>query len=411
MREFIHRPGSSRHPTQGDRAPVSIVITPGTIWLAAGIVALFVGIAIVLVKAILVFILFFVAIIFAEGLRPAVDWLERRHVPRAAGVLLIYLTIIFVLIVLGYLLIQPLMAQVGNLNSEIPAYSKKINGFVQNIQSLLGHNAQLRSAAGSLQSSLSGSLSGLLSLLIQIPLMIGSVIFAMIIVVVMAFFWLTGVEHLKPFFVGMFPEPMQENVSAVLSEMGHRVGGYVRGVGINMLVIGTLSGLINYVLGVPYPVLLGIFAGITELIPYFGPWIGGAPAVFVAFFAGGPILALEVVLAYIIIQEIEGHTLVPFVMMRAVKVNPLTVVISVLLGTELLGIVGGILAVPAATIIHVLMVSIFAPAARKSAEHVDARHVPPIEPENDTSGSRHTDNHGDSHTGEAQQASKAETPQ
>jgi predicted PurR-regulated permease PerM len=226
---------------------------------------------------------------------------------------------------------------------------------------------------------MSGALGGIVKGLIQIPVTVVSVIFSIVVVAVIAFFWLTGIERLKPFFVSLFPYQIQPDVSDVLAEMGHRVGGYVRGVGINMLVIGMLSGAVDFFLGVPYPVLLGIFAGLTELIPYFGPWIGGAPAVLLGLISGGPILALEVVAGYIIIQEIEGHTLVPFVMMRAVKVNPLTVVIAVLLGTELLGVVGGILAVPAATIIHVLMVRVVGPAARQMAGHVSDSGVMPIE--------------------------------
>ena len=361
------------------RRPISITVTPGTLWLVAGIIALFIGLAIALTKGIFVFILLFVGIIFAEGLRPAVEWQERRHIPRPAGVLLLYLALVLIVVGLGYLLVEPVISQASRLSNQLPTYSDRITAFIHEIQNTLGGNSLLANVVDSLRSSMSGALGGIVKGLIQIPVTVVSVIFSIVVVAVIAFFWLTGIERLKPFFVSLFPYQIQPDVSDVLAEMGHRVGGYVRGVGINMLVIGMLSGAVDFFLGVPYPVLLGIFAGLTELIPYFGPWIGGAPAVLLGLISGGPILALEVVAGYIIIQEIEGHTLVPFVMMRAVKVNPLTVVIAVLLGTELLGVVGGILAVPAATIIHVLMVRVVGPAARQMAGHVSDSGVMPIE--------------------------------
>lgn len=151
----------------------------------------------------------------------------------------------------------------------------------------------------------------------------------------------------------------------LLGDMGYRLSGYVRGVAINMVVVGALSGAVDWLLGIPYAVLLGIVAGMTEIIPYFGPWISGGVAAIVALVAVSPIAALEVVVAYVLIQEVEGHVLIPFVMMRSVKLNPLTVVIAVLLGTELLGIIGGILAVPAAAVIEVVFMRAVVPAVRR----------------------------------------------
>ena len=104
----------------------------------------------------------------------------------------------------------------------------------------------------------------------------------------------------------------------------------------------------------PYPVLLGLLAGMTELLPYVGPWIAGTAAVLVALVSGGLTQGAAVAVLYFVIQQIEGHTLVPVVMNRAVHVNPLTVSVAVLVGGSVLGIVGGVLAVPVAAMIHVL---------------------------------------------------------
>ena len=338
----------------------TVTITPRSIWLAAGVAALIIAVAVVLLKALSVVLLLFIGIILAEGIRPVVNWLQRRHVPRSLGVFLTYIGIVVVIAGLGYLLVQPVITQLMRLGNQLPQYATKIQDFLTRVERLAGNNPQIGQALG----QVGGFVPGFASFLLQIPLLIGTFVFSIVIVATIAFFWLTGVEHLKPFVVSLFPGHLQAEVSDILSEMGHKIGGYLRGVVFNSLVIGILSGSADFLLRVPYPVLLGILAGFTELIPYFGPWISGGVAALIALIAVGPLAAVAVIGVYIVIQQIEGNVLVPLVMMRAVKLNPLTVVIAVLLGTEMVGIIGGILAVPAAVVVQVLIVRALAPAAR-----------------------------------------------
>ena len=373
MWHIVERREQSHLDGMSDPRRWVVTITPRSIWLAAGIVALFIAIGIVLLKAIYVLILMFIAIIFAEGIRPIVDWLERRHLPRPLSVMLTYLGIILVFAGLAYLLVEPVVTQLTKLGSQLPQYGAKIQDFISRIQQLVGNSPQL----GQALNQAGGLVQGLAAFLLQIPLFIGTLIFSIVIVATIAFFWLTGVERLKPFVVGLFPAQAQSEAADIVSEMGHRIGGYLRGVVFNSFVIGILSGAADFLLHVPYPVLLGILAGLTELIPYFGPWISGGVAGLVALIAAGPLAAVEVIVAYIIIQQIEGNVLVPLVMMRAVHLNPLTVVIAVLLGTELMGIIGGILAVPAAVIVHVLIVHVLAPAARRASRRSTTQPAPP----------------------------------
>jgi len=117
--------------------------------------------------------------------------------------------------------------------------------------------------------------------------------------------------------------------------------------------------------------LLGVVAGLTETLPFIGPWIGGAPAVLLALLSNGWLKAVEVVILYNIIQQIEGNTLVPWVMNRTVHLNPLTVVIAILIGAALLGLLGAVLGVPVAVILQVLTVRVLAPAARRASARAD----------------------------------------
>lgn len=333
-----------------------------------GIVLLTVGAALLLIRANYVFILLFIAIIYAEGLRPLVDLLNTRlRLPRPLAVFTLYLAILMIVLGLGWLMVQPLVQQVSSLTAALPGVERQLHALTTRIQHLAGSNAQIAAALNGIQGQLGGLFTKIVPLLLSVPLLLGQLIFSAVVIAVMAFFWLTGIERLKPFIISLFPPRTQPTVDDVLHVLSERVGSYLRGVVVNMFVIGILSGLGNWVLGVPYPLLLGIIAGLTELLPYIGPWISGGAAVLVALLLLGPLKAVEIVALYLAIQEIEGNTLVPVVMMRTVKLNPLTVVVAVLLGTEVLGIVGGVLAVPAAAIVEVLVLRVLAPVARQHA--------------------------------------------
>jgi predicted PurR-regulated permease PerM len=115
----------------------------------------------------------------------------------------------------------------------------------------------------------------------------------------------------------------------------------VRGTLIAMLLIGLLTGLGLALLGVPEALLLGIFAGLTEVIPYLGPWISGAIAALVALVGVDPLKALQVVVLFIIVYQVESNLVRPLVTSWAVKVDPLLVLIAVVVGAEALRLVGG----------------------------------------------------------------------
>src|SRR5215831_9647524 len=133
-----------------------------------------------------------------------------------------------------------------------------------------------------------------------------------------------------------------------------------------MLLIGSLTWLGMALLGMPYALLLGILAGLTELIPYLGPWISGTVAVIVALVAVDPAKALQVVVVFVIIQEVESNLVEPLVMSWAVNVDPLLVLIAIIVGAETLGVIGAIIAVPVAGMLQVITQRLVAPAIRRA---------------------------------------------
>lgn len=368
--EHAGRPVSSRGYLPPQPAGRIVSITPGTIWLVVGIIATLAIIAYIVARATEVFILLFIAIIFAEAIRPIMSWLRRRGVPRPLGVLLIYTGIVALLGFLAWLLINPLVAQVATLQRNLPQYMRIAGDYVAQIQTLMGDNPEVARALTQLEGQLGSLATDILKWVLAIPLAVLLILGGGIAVASMAFFWLTGTDHLEPFVIGLFPAEAQPQVHEVFADIGTRLSGYVQGVVINMFAIGILSGLGIYFLGVPYAILLGIVAGLFEMLPYVGPWISGFITVVVALISGGTIKAVEVGILFILIQEIEGNTLVPQVMHRVVRLNPLVVIVAVLAGGVLYGIVGATLAVPVAAVVQVVVERVLAPAARDAAAHI-----------------------------------------
>ncbi len=347
--------------------PRRVVVEPRTIWLAATVAVSLATGWLLIARALDVLVLVFFAIVIAEGLRPLVDWLNRRRVPRPLALLLIYIGVLGLLGLLVWLIARPVVAQAAQLLDNLPRYQARLQDLIAQTQGALRANPQVERALQSLPGQATGAVQGLIPLLLRAPLALVGGVFNAILLLLLAFFWLTATRGLKGFIVGLFPLEAQATVADVLAEMGRKVGGYLRGVAINMGVIGLISGGGVWLLGVPYPFLLGVLAGLTEAIPIIGPFIGGAPAVAIALATDGPLKAGEVALLYLLIQQIEGNTLVPLVMNRVVQLNPLTVIVAILLGSALLGVVGAVLAVPAAAVLQVLVLRVLAPAARRAS--------------------------------------------
>jgi len=348
--------------------PRTVAIRARTIWLAAAVIVGGVICWIVVREAFQVLLLLFMAIVVAEGLRPLVDWLQQRRLPRSIAVLALYLIIGAILGALGWFLFRPLSGEVKAFLVNLPRYAAQTQRFVDQVQQTLGTDLNVSQVL----SALPGQSGQLLSFLLRGPVVLGHIVYGVIAILLLAFYWLTAVGGLKAFLVGLLPPPAQDTASETVTEMGWRVGGYLRGVAVDMVVIGVFSGVGCALLGVPYPLLLGVVAGLTEALPLIGPVIGGGIAVLVALVTQDPVKAGEVALLYLVIQQIENNTLVPLVMQRAVGLNAFTVVIALLTGGALLGILGALLAVPAAAVLQVLVLRVLAPAARRAAGAVSS---------------------------------------
>lgn len=350
---------------------LSINITPRTIWYAVGtVIALAIAWALIS-RALSALLIIFIAITIGEATRPIVLELERRRVPRPLGVLLVLFVAAIIIGILLWILITPLVEEIGTLTSNAPTYTKRLEDWIASSSATLHTNPQFGSFIDGLARQIFSSLQGLAPSLIQVPITLLSgafgILLSVVVTITLTVFWLSSSGKLREFVFGLFPEQAQPQLNLIFEDIGRSLGGYIRGVLIAMGLIGIFTGLGLSVLGVPYALLLGVLAGLTECIPYLGPWLSGVVAVLVALVTVDPLKALEVVILFLVVQQVEGNLIQPFVMSRSVHLDPLLVLVAILIGSELLGLMGAVLAVPAAAIVQSVVMYALAPAIRRAS--------------------------------------------
>lgn len=310
-------------------------------------------------------LLFLIAVVVAEGLRPLVERFQRMRIPQVLAIVIVYVILLAVVALTIAVLVQPVVVQATNLAHQLPTYQASTVSFINDVES------KLNISSTQFQGQVQNVLSAASQILVAIGGYIVNIVINLVLVLVLSFLWLTTSDRLKGFFVDLFPLQTQPLVSDVIREMGFRMGGYLRAVAINMLAVGLATGIACALLGLPSPLLLGIFAGVTAAVPLVGPFLGVVPAVLLGFTVSAtfPIVVLIVLL---IIQLADGNTIVPLVMNRVLSLPALAVVIALLVGGALAGMVGALLAVPVAAALQVMVVRVAVPLIHYNQGRADS---------------------------------------
>ncbi|MFH0951956.1 MAG: AI-2E family transporter [Patescibacteria group bacterium] len=296
-----------------------------------------------------VVLIIFVSLVFASAIDPWIDSLQkRRKMPRFLSILLIYILVIGVVVLAVSLLVPAISNQVGQLTENFPnVVDRIISGFSSAQQTnegaslLTSIQGTLENVNQSLSKITSSIFSGIASLFGGIVMLIG--------ILFLTFYMTLEEQGVEKFVKAIAPVNYQPYFIQLIRRIQERLGLWLRGQLILGLIIGALSFVGLVILGVPYPLVLALIAGITELVPIIGPILGAIPAVFIALTVS-PWKALFVIILYLVIQQLENNLVVPKVMQRVAGLNPIVVIIIMLIGAKLAGIVGIILAVPAAII-------------------------------------------------------------
>jgi predicted PurR-regulated permease PerM len=304
-------------------------------------------------------LLLYVCVLFATGLSPLVRWIERRRpvggrrkLPRPVAILLIYGAVLGTLAGTAAMIVRPLVDQSRQFWEELPTMLDRLQGRLMawgviapetSLKELLQRAPGTTDAVTMLIGTIWGFVGGL---------------FGFLTILLLTFYLLVESQSIFDFFVRLFPRERREKVSEVSALVTTKVSAWLGGQILLGFIIGTITAIGLALMGIPYFYVLALIAGIGEMIPIVGPIVSAIPAIAVAFTVS-PGLALGVAVFFVAMQQIENAVLVPKVMGETVGLGAVTVITSLIIGGELLGIVGALLAVPTAAIVKVLIEELY----------------------------------------------------
>ena len=318
-----------------------------------------------------VLFLFFVAIVVGTAIRPAVEWLHRRGISRATGIIIIYILIAGLLA--GFVaMIFPLLAdQATQISRTIPEYYTNLRSSLINSDNRLLQNVGWR--IPSQLTFLIASNSDTEEVLGQVEqtLFYTNIVFRGILgtlaIFLLAYYWTQENNLIMRSLLRLMPPQRKRKVREFIQLAETKLGGYIRGQGLLCVAVGVAAFIAYLLIGLPYLLILAIFAGVMEMVPIFGPALGAIPAFLVAL-SIDPSKALWVVVATAIIQMLENAVLVPRIMKHSMGVNPIIVLLSLIAFSSVFGFVGALLALPLAAIIQLLVSRVVLTAAEAAKQ-------------------------------------------
>ncbi len=292
-------------------------------------------------------VILFLALIISSALDAPISYLERRKIPRILGTLLIFLLILGVLAFLLYIIVPVALMEFKGLFSGLGKSS---------LSTLLPFGAPdkiLKNIEANFGNLTDALFAGSASFFDIISTIFGGFIF-IISVFILSFYLSVNRDGVEKFLRAVLPLAWEEYVVDVYLRVRRKMGLWLQGQLVLSLVVGATTFVGLLILGVDYSLVLGIMAGVLEIVPIVGPVFTGVIAFLVAVSVSWT-LGISVIVLFVIIQQMESHLLVPVVMRKTTGLHPVIVIISLLAGSQIAGFVGLILAVPTAVIIQELI--------------------------------------------------------
>src|ERR671910_315594 len=328
---------------------------------------------------------FVIALFLAAVLNPAVNWLQRRHrlIKRPLAIGLTYLGVLVALLLVVGIFLPVLTDQINGFIKFVTTAANAPEGPTEYIKGLAKDNGlgglfqRFSDQLDELRKQLGGVLQNLLSASGQIAISVAGMIAALATVLTLTFFLLLGSERHVNAGVGLFSERHQPLIRRILSQSAGAISGYITGNLAISVICGVTTFIVLVILGMPYAAPLALLVAVLDLIPLVGATLGGALLVVVGLFVE-PWKAVVLLIFVLVYQQVESNFLQPIVYSKAVQLNGLVILIALLVGGQLLGIPGALLAIPVAEIIRILVTEILAyRRSRQAASGPAAQSSPP----------------------------------
>jgi predicted PurR-regulated permease PerM len=301
---------------------------------------------------------FVIALIISYVLNPIVRLLNERKVPRTAAVLLIYAVFITSVAVIVMNLTPIFVKQVGELNEHMPELTIRAQGLFDGLNDNRMLPESVRSGINNALMKMENTLSAFIANFVD---GIGSTINMLMVAFIvpfLAFYILKDYQVIEKTVLATVPRAHRTNAIKLVIDIDTALGNYIRGQFLVCLLVGLLAYIGYWLIGMPYALLLASIVAIFNIIPYLGPFFGAAPAIIMASTVSFKMVLL-VVFVNLVVQILEGNVISPQVVGRTLHMHPLLIIFALLVGGELAGIIGLILAVPCFAVLKVIVHHIF----------------------------------------------------
>lgn len=351
-------PQTDRRASSGPPSAISAQ----AVWQGAAIAALILVIAAGLFLTIWLvaypLALLFAAIVLSNALAPLVRLFE-RIVPFVWAVALTYLSLVVSIVGIGWLVIPRLLAQARELTLVMPTLLGQLQAWLDGLVPGLAQRST---------EALEPILQEAGAEILRVPIALVGFAIGSTLVLIMSVYWTVGSDDLRRYIMSIVPRHLRDEAAEVAAEMVDTIGGYLQA----RVVAGGVVGLVVLVglwlTGAEYPLVLAVLAAIGELIPYLGPTLAAAPAVAFAL-TDSPGQAALVLVLYVAVQQAKELLLMPTLVRHHANIPPLLVVLSLIAGTAVGGVIGGIVAPPLIGALRVVVVRILTPPMRHWADH------------------------------------------
>ena len=299
-----------------------------------------------------------IGFLIAFILDPVVDYFEARKINRVLVISIIFIIIVLAFVTAVICLLQPITTQIQKMLGDTPAYIQLSKGFFLGIVKTLAERFptvdwikiynNIIFAAGKYSTDLLHSIPGFFTNIFGIAA-------SSIIIPFVTFFLLKDGSNIKKQVIGLVPNRYFEMTLTLFYKVHRQISSYIRGTLLDCSIVALLYAVGYSIIQVKYGILIGVIAGVANLIPYIGPWIAaGIPIISIVFDPGAEFPWWSVIVVVGIVQVIENNIIYPIVMGRSVKIHPLIIMLGLFVGGEVAGLFGMIMAVPVIAVLKVI---------------------------------------------------------
>lgn len=294
---------------------------------------------------------FFIGFVLAWLLNPLVTSMEKKKIPRAVGTIIVYAVLLLIVLILVRFLIPIIYEQLQVLIANLPSIFREFETFIDSLFAKFGdiQGFDLQNLKNSILDTLTGYLN---NFMISAPTFImnfaGSLFSSMVTIcfgLVIGIYMLIDFDEINGHLLQLLPKKNRFEASLLITNISTEVRKSVNGTLFVAIMVFICDSIGFWIVGLQAPLLFGLLCGITDLIPYIGPYIGGAVAVIIGF-AQSPLVGFLTLIVAIIVQLIENNILQPVIMSKTTKLHPVTIIVGLLVFEYFFGIIGMILATP-----------------------------------------------------------------